>query len=371
MPIDIVVPDGWGWKDLDICGPNLVSWRSTDSDRFNVHLRDYDEEEEEGPDDSFSTIRNLRPQPRTALGPRTHTSASLMKQTLPVAGDLNVDDFSFEMTGGDNLTIPASTGSGGSRPGTPGRFSPGPNSPIGSTHGPSGIQEPVDARFFDLIFSPDGEDDRTFVLEGTLVPLSPLTLVSSSIALRIPLVRTTPTTECLIQCPSSTLANGGKDEAILDTTGETVGTFTWTDSSGFPIQSAVSEPINGYIRIRLFRDQWGARSMSIIFPWPGRSSEIAFRFASDGPIRIKKADIEGIAVPRCVSRTEDGEQEVRLGRGPVARLQGRLAEVALEFSGSDGFVPLPRMPDAQGELSLELRGDGWDSECEENADPSN
>lgn len=358
----MIVPDGWGWRDLDISGPNLVSWRSTDSEHFSVHLCNHNEaDDEEGPDDSFSTIRNLRPQPRTALGPRTHTSASLMKQTLPVAGDLNVDDFSFEMTSGDNLTIPASTGSGGSRPGTPGRFSPSLNSPATSTRGPSHLQNPVEARCFDLVFGSGAEEDRSFAIEGTLIPLSPLTLVSASTPMRIPFVRVRPQFMCFVQCPNATYASGDKDEGTCDTSGETIGAFAWTDASGFPIRPAHVEPIDGHIRVRILRDQWGARSMSIIFPWPGKSSEVVFPFAGDRPLRVAKAEIEGIAIPRCLTQTGEGGQEVRLGRGTVVKSTGRIAEVTLEFSGTDGSILFPRFGDAQGELTVELRGEGWDS----------
>lgn len=357
VPVEFVVPDGWGWKDLDIAGASLISWHSTDTVDFRVHLRDGDDEgDAEGPDDSFATIRTQR-----ATHPKlsTHTSASLMKQTLPVAGDLKVDDFSFEMTSMDHLTIPASTGSGGSgshqtRPATPARMSPGlgaVNSPIQTVN----LDQPSAARCFDLIFASDA-DDRSFYIEGTLVPLSPLTLVSGSAPVEVPFIRAAGIPSSALTCPNSNLP----EDAVHDTAQATIGTFRWTDMYGSPILPPPSEPIRGNVRVRLQRGQWGAISMSIVFPWPGRSPECAFTLAlpGDAAPRVSKVDLGGAAVPRAVTSTGHGH-EVRLGQGAAGRATGQMAEVTLELSDPGEEIPLPVFAEAEGKMTVELRGDGW------------
>lgn len=397
VPIEIIIPDGWGWRDLEITGPNLVSWRSTDTDYFDVHLRDRDhEEEEEGPDDSFSTIKNLRPQP-PPLRPqlRTHTSASLMKQTLPVSGDMTVDDFSFEMTSGDHLTIPASTstGSGNSRPGTPARASPGPTylqnrdrNQNQSQNENETMDQPVAARYFDLVFGndprngADSDRDRGYMIEGTLVPLSTLTLVSGSIPVEIPFIRS-PTQiqgsgECTIICPNGLLSSGVTDEGVCDTTQPSIGTFTWVDAYGSSIRPLPQEPVRGNIRVRVHRGKWGSVGMSILFPWP-RGQELAFHLAGDEDedqamkmkmkVKVIKADVGGVGVPRSLTRVGGG-YEVRLGSGQDGRAGqgglgrvGKMTEVVLEFEDLED-IPLPHFADADGQLTVELRGDGWSCE---------
>ena len=388
VPIEMVIPDGWGWRHLETTGPNLLSWRSTDIDHFDIHLRDHDDDDEgeEGPDDSFSTIRNRHSQlqppthPQTQIQARpqlrTHTSASLMKQTLPVSGDMTVDDFSFEMTSGDHLTIPASTGSGSSRPGTPARSSPGTSGVHFQNQGRNQSQsqgemtsQPVAARFFDLVFDRGNEDssDRGYMIEGTLVPLSTLTLVSGSQPVDIPFIKSPNQGlgECTVICPNGLLSSGDKEEGVCDTTQPSIGQFTWTDAYGSTIRPTTPEPIRGNIRVRLHRGKWGLVSMSILFPW-SRSQELAFRLSGDQPTKIVKAEVGSVGVPRSLTRLGEGGDEIRLalglglgqgGQSGQVRT-GKMCEVVLELE-EVGDIPLPHFPDGEGQLTLELRGDGW------------
>ena len=385
IPLETYIPTGWAWRELEINGPNLVSWSSTDVPGFNVRLHDDEEDgqeeegEGEGPDDSFSTIRHLRPNPPAPQRPqlRTHTSASLMKQTLPVAGDHTVDDFSFEMTSSDHLTIPASTGtsigsgsgvgvgvgggggsgSGTSRPGTPARGSPGLTARSLGQRGE--MNHPVPARCFDLIFG-RSDEDRSYTIEGTLVPL-PLTFVSGSQPLDIPFIKSPSSSssgECTIICPKAIFVTGDKEEGICDTSLPSIGSFTWTDAYGSPIRPSAHEPIRGNVRVRLQRGQWGMISISILFPWSGRNSELAFSLSGETAPKITKAVVGGVDVPRSLRPLDGGGgYEVRLGQGSHERT-GKMVEVVLELEELEN-LPLPHLEGAEGEMIVEFRGDDW------------
>jgi hypothetical protein len=73
LPIEIAIPDGWGWSQLSIQGDDLMSWRSTDVPHWSYsqsssspRLADEDDDDEDGPEDSFSTIRTLSTSRRNA-----------------------------------------------------------------------------------------------------------------------------------------------------------------------------------------------------------------------------------------------------------------------------------------------------------------
>ena len=309
VPIELIIPNGWGWAHFDIQGPTLRSFRSTDIDGWYTTIhRNVNENEEE---ESFSTIRNIIP---SNLRPSMGRSASLMKQSLP--DDIRIDEFSFENQddSGTHTIVPSSP-----------TLEKRVNVP----------DQPTPARLFDLVFDDDVED-KSFVIEGTLVPLFP-TLVSGSIPVDIPFAKSG---EYQVTCPNSTLPD------TCDTSGSHVGTFTWVDMYGSPIPSSII-PVNGEIRVRLMRDTWGQIRMSILFPC--RKGEIAFSMGK-GSIQIRKAEVDGVPTRYCL--TQEG---VRLGCDTSG-----MAELELHLG--EGDVSLPHFEGAEGVTIVELRGPGWESE---------
>ena len=305
VPIEIVIPDGWGWSHFDIQGPTLRSFRSTDIDGWHTTIhRNVNEEEE-----SFSTIRNIIP---SNLRPSMGRSASLMKQSLP--DDIRIDEFSFENQddSGTQTIVPSSP--------TLERRVIVPD-------------KPIPARLFDLVFDDDAED-RSFIIEGTLVPLFP-TLVSGSTPVDIPFIKSG---EYQIKCANTTLPD------TCDTSGSHIGTFTWHDMYGSPIPSSTI-PIKGEIRVRLMKDTWGQIRISILFPC--RKGEVNFSLGK-GSIQIRKVEVDGIPTRYCF--TQGG---IRLGcEGPG------MAEVEADLG--EGDVTLPHFEDAEGTMIVELRGPGWE-----------
>jgi hypothetical protein len=316
MPIEIVIPGGWGWSQLDIQGPNLRSFKSTDVEGWQTTTHHQPEKEEEE-EESLSTIRNIIP---PTLRPNIVRSSSLMKQSLP--DDSRIDEFSFE-----------NQDDSGSR-----------------TVMPTFPQErvvkvpdtPTPAKLFDLIFDDEGE--RSFVVEGILVPLFP-TLVSGSVPVGIPFVRGG---ECQITCPNSSLVN-----TEIDTSATSIGQFTWVDIYGSPIPSSTI-PIKGDIRVRLMKDTWGSVRMSILFPCP--RGEVAFDLGK-GKVQLRKAEVDGQPVRYC--QTGAGENEIRLG----SETHG-MAEVGLDLGERD--ISLPHFEGAVGTMIVELRGAGWESKSPSN-----
>jgi hypothetical protein len=307
VPIEIVIPTGWGWSHFDIQGPTLRSFRSTDIEGWSTTIVANREEEEE----SFSTIRNIIP---SNLRPSLGRSASLMKQSLP--DDIRIDEFSFENQddSGTHTIVPSS--------------------PILERR-VIVPDKPTAARLFDLVFDDNDEGGRSFVIEGTLVPLFP-TLVSGSIAVDIPFVKSG---ECQVTCANSTLAE------MSDTSGSHIGTFTWVDMYGSPIPSSTI-PIKGDVRVRLMRDTWGQIRMSILFPC--RKGEVNFSLGR-GTMQIRKVEVDGIPIRYC-SNADGG---IRIGCDGSG-----MAEVEIDLG--EGDVSLPHSEGAEGVMIVELRGPGWD-----------
>jgi hypothetical protein len=307
VPIEIVIPTGWGWSHFDIQGPTLRSFRSTDVEGWHTTILANREEEEE----SFSTIRNIIPSNLRPNFGRSAT-ASLMKQSLP--DDIRIDEFSFENQddSGTHTIVPSS--------------------PILERR-VIVPDKPTAARLFDLVFD-DDEGDRSFVIEGTLVPLFP-TLVSGSIPVDIPFVKSG---ECQVTCANSTLAG------MSDTSSSHIGTFTWVDMYGSPIPSSTI-PIKEEVRVRLMRDTWGQIRMSILFPC--RKGEVVFSLGN-GSLQIRKAEVDGIPIRYCL--TEEG---LRLGCDGSG-----MAEVEIDLG--EGNVSLPHFEGAEGVMIVELRGSGWE-----------
>ena len=308
VPIEIVIPTGWGWSHFDIQGPTLRSFRSTDVEGWATTIvANRDEEEEE----SFSTIRNIIP---SNLRPSLGRSASLMKQSLP--DDIRIDEFSFENQddSGTHTIVPSS--------------------PILERR-VIVPDKPTTARLFDLVFD-DDEGGRSFMIEGTLAPLFP-TLVSGSLPVDIPFVKSG---EYQVTCANSTLAD------TSDTSGSHIGTFTWVDMYGSPIPSSTI-PIKGDVRVRLMRDTWGQIRMSLLFPC--KKGEVAFSLGN-GSLQIRKAEVDGIPIRYCL--TEEG---LRLGCDGSG-----MAEVEIDLG--EGDVSLPHFEGAEGVMVVELRGPGWEGE---------
>ena len=308
VPIEIIIPNGWGWSHFDIQGPTLRSFRSTDIDGWHTTIQ-CNANENEDEEESFSTIRNIIP---SNLRPSVGRSASLMKQSLP--DDIRIDEFSFE------------------NPDDSGTQTIVPSSPILEKR-VIVPDKPTPARLFDLAFD-DDSGDRSFVIEGTLVPLFP-TLVSGSIPVDIPFVKSG---EYQITCLNSTLPD------TCDTSGSHVGSFTWADMYGSLIPSSII-PVKGDIRVRLMRDTWGQIRMSILSPC--RKGEIAFSMGK-GSIQIRKAEVDGVPTRYCL--TADG---IRLGCGGSG-----MAEVEIDLG--EGDVSLPHFEGAEGVMIVELRGPGWE-----------
>jgi hypothetical protein len=238
-----------------------------------------------------------------------------MKQSLPT-GD--VDEFSFENQEDSHTTII-------------------PPSPVEERKVITPDQ-PTAARLFDLVFDDDSED-RSFMIEGVLVPLFP-TLVSGSIPVQIPFVRAG---ECQVICPNLNL-----DGSEVDTSGISIGEFAWVDMYGSPIPSS-STPIRGDIRVRLMRDSWTIR-MGVLFACT--RGEVALVLGQG--VRIRKAEVDGVPIRYYL--TESGE-------GSEFRLRSEVAGMAdVEVELGDGSITLPHLESAEGTMTVELRGSGWDRE---------
>jgi len=403
VPIEITIPNGWGWSQLSIQGDGLTSWQSTDVPHWSYsqsssspRLADEDDDDEDGPEDSFSTIRTLStsrrnanrnrkslvdipfPQPgsRPSLGRNPSSigggggSASLLNQPLP---DLRMDEFSFEVNSMDRSLTPPGTG----RPGTPVGAStryPHPQNTSASASTPrlggsttsNGVDSgsivpttPTLGSQFDLIFDDSDEGERSYRVEGTLVPLSPLTLISGSTPVMVPFVKSHPDTESECQV---TIAQSGSDEdvSLHNTSFSSIGTFTWVDEYGSPIETDILG-IKGTVRVRVHRDIWGMSSTSILFPWPSRTrrqgGEVSFGLGGSLG-RISKATVDGRDIRRCLapssSSTTKVGGEIRLAGG----LAGGMAEVIIE--SPVGESPFPILEGAEGQMILELKGPGWE-----------
>ncbi|WVQ80027.1 hypothetical protein IAT38_002128 [Cryptococcus sp. DSM 104549] len=399
VPLEVDAPDGWAWSELFIEGDGLAYWRSVDSDSWDSRDEAVDPDatiELYQEEDSFATVRPgkkprqpLQPlgaSPRSALSGTGHpqqpalmggSSASLMRQTLPAPADMNIDDYSFELSGEQSpARLRPATPSGVRRSPT---LSSSPTPSRGKALNAPVLREPRVSRLFDLYFSEGGE--RGIVLQGTLVPLSPLTLVSAHLPCRLPLVTfcspsssTTPQ-QCHVQCPS---ARYGKDSSTPPTSEPTLidvtlgGTFTWINERSSSVSASIRDKevsrVRGSVKTRLRRNAWGVVSMSVIFPFPRRAEETGFSLYSHGSlageVRITRATVDGVPASRCLYTWEgEGEGEESTGRTEVRvgkkGREGGLVEIVLEMSGET--VGMPVFEGSVGTGSVELVGDGWEA----------
>ena len=257
-----------------------------------------------------------------------------MKQSLP---DVRIDEFSFEVNHDDSLETVSPAGHAS------------PSVLMSSTRSERGLMiphQPTAGRLFDLIFDDSGDspEERSFAVEGTLVPL-PLTLVSGSIPVEIPFVKSG---ECQVSCPLSTLL----DDGVCNTATASIGQFTWVDTYGQTIPPNVAG-VKGDIRVRLNRDEWGTMRASIIFPSPRKGCEVVFTLKSER-VNVSKAEVDGTPIRRAITSIEGGH-EIRM----MSDVMG-MVEVGLDL-GTSGDICLPYFKNAEGTMILELRGTGWDS----------
>ncbi|OXB35752.1 hypothetical protein LQV05_005795 [Cryptococcus neoformans] len=396
VSLEVDVPEGWGWAELIFESEGLAYWRGVEGNFEDEKREDPDRTAEYRDDDSFATVRpeqsgHARRRSRSrqpilssnvAAGPSTTTylppasgsgsSISLMRQTLPTAGDA-MDEFSFEMSSEQS---PAPK-----RPNTPlgSRVSLLPTSKPSapSKRGKLSVSLPEakfvkQGKFFDLYFNEQG--DRAFSLRGVLVPISNLALVSQYLPCPIPLVSLLHNgpTQCNIQCNNAlyldqTLPTSEPHLISIPSSNA----FFWSNDSLSNIKrDKESGKMKGDVRIRLRRDIWGVVSMSVLFAFPRRGDEVGFTLYpsnSNGndhdkdtkgrTVRVTRASMDGQPIPRCLHRWQDGKTEVRIGK-KEGRDSG-LVEIILEIVGQE--FSLPTFEDAEGMGLVELCGESWEA----------
>ena len=361
VPIEVVFPDGWGWSQLSLQGDSLTGWRSVDGGWWDEMAYSADPIAEDdvtmdspGHDTPFSTIRG-RQSVHIPTRASSHSSASLLRQTMPTPSDIKMMDFSFELKGLDL--------SPSSRPGSmSGKHTTIPlplEKTPPATNRRRESRDPLPGRLFDLSFCKVSE--KSFVLQGTLVPLSPLTLVSSAASYQLPFVRidnsTAHAASCLVTCPFARYGGKAHTSAshLCDVSQPRIGTFTWRDAHDRPVTSRKSLGVRGDIRVMVQQSSWGLRTMTVLLPWPRRVAEIVFTLSGNHSVRIQRATLSGVAMPRSLT-VSDEETEVRLG----ATSKEGMAEIVLEAGVGKDEVALPRFQGANGTMIVVLRGEGWE-----------
>ena len=360
FPIEVVVPDGWGWNHLSFGGDGVTGWRSIDGDWWDETTNIVDPSTDDDAsfnqadqDDSISTIREKRNTNLPSASP-SKSSASLMQQTLPTPANVTMEDFSFEI---DGLGLPSP-----SRPVTP--SSKGPMTPSRANVRFKPIHrtvkcDPLPGRLFEICS--DTSRQGQFALQGTLVPLSPLTFISPAVPVSLPFIRVVgrraQQASCTVTCPDATYAGKIVTSAqhLCDVSQNSIGALSWRDLRGRTVPSHKPVSLKGDIRVRVERNSWGFQVTSISFPWPKRSTEVAFSFPGGQPLSIQRATMRGVAMRRHLACTEKGA-EVRLG---MCEDEG-MTEVVLETGEVRNDVALPLFENATGDMFIELRGDGWE-----------
>lgn len=387
IPLEFVIPEGWGWSDLHIQGRNLLAWRSMDTDYWDVNLLEGETTLDPGfdpdttVDDSFSTIRarkSTSPSRPPVFEPKStppmRSSASLMRQALPAELDMQIEDFSFEMQGiqeqYSTATPPTVKYTNEpiltSRPGTKSSQRGQSESTRSSS---TSHRDVLPGRLFDVEFAIEKGEDVSIQIEGTLAPVSRLSFISPSLPLPIPYVRLGTDSQlpsCAITCPKARYDTHVSDNQptsephIVDIANNSqIGAFTWT------LSSPASPPaqINGPIHIAFSRSSWGIRSYQVRIPLPKRKrGEIGFTLPLDTneEFRIVRAVISGRGIPRAWSRSKE-EVDVRIGIDGTA-VEGRWVDVGFEIlesstgAGDQIVVGLPTFPIGSGKVIVEIKG---------------
>ncbi|KAK4685147.1 hypothetical protein P7C73_g5016, partial [Tremellales sp. Uapishka_1] len=342
IPVEAVLPEGWGWSDLSIQGDGLSFWRSVDGDWWNV---DVDVDEESQPEDSFSTVRAKRPTfPQTNSNPSV---PSLMRQTLPSSMDMKMEDFSFELNG---LEPQPALRSSLKRSITPTK------KPLPALNKAKDRTDPLPGRLFDLYFTKSPalvggvSATRKIEIQGTLVPLSSLMLVPEDKSIEIPFFRfdtSSSSHQLRISCPY-------EEERIMDTVEDSAGSISWNQDAR-PTFSPTE--IRGPIKVSVKQNYLGSQIVQINFAWPKRKTEVGFRMNTRGrDVRILRASMSGSALKRLVK-----DEEVRIGK-VASRGEGNV-EVVLEVDDAEWEtvgVCLPVLA-GDGVMEVELKGAHWDA----------
>ncbi|WRT68697.1 uncharacterized protein IL334_005677 [Kwoniella shivajii] len=367
MPVQLAidVPDGWGWSDLSIQGEGLSNWRCVHggwTSPKGEEMIDPDTTLEAGEyEDSFATVRAKRNRLLTPTSSSesdmntfhptvssAHSSASLMRQTLPSLGD-KMEDFSFELSSLEQ------------KPLTPKSLRKSPlQMLVNSTSSSNGKwDEPREGNMFSLYFEDQG--DRSITVQATLVPIDQLMLISPSLPVKIPFVRIGDerNTQCQVQCPSATYGSASTPSSEMELINTSLGgSFTWTDGIGHPL-SIRGGRLKGNVFVKLRRSTWGIITASMTFPFPKNSEEVGFIIPLSGEMRISKTTLDGAEVPKAVY-SHDGKSNIRIAK----REEKAGGTVEFEWdvaSFSKGDIGLPTFEDAEGELKVELIGDDWTS----------
>lgn len=330
VPIEAVLPEGWGWSTLALRGESLKSWQSVDGDWFDELLQSPENDMADDEDASFATVRsshNARPglsnmtPSRSALGgngpkslvksppftPSSTSSASLLRQTLPSSLS-HMDDFSFEVSG--MMDSPTQYHTPTAKISTPHHY----QSPAAPPTPAVEKRQPVPARLFDLTFDPEYQGDRTFTLEGTIVPISPVTLVTPSIPTDIPFIRLdlNSLASCTVNCPSATFhqpLHQSPHHIVVDTSAH-IGCFEWTDDAGNKIAHGAVAPLDRDVHVKL-ASKWVGLSQSVLFHWPFGARAIGLRVPS-GSESILSARRRGRDMLGASMRSGLEEAQVRL-----------------------------------------------------------
>ena len=290
-----------------------------------------------------------------------------------------MDDYSFEMSAGEQDEPYRSPGSTSGNQNTPGRSSlrnqsatrlTPPSSEVSDrvsrtkrryTPRQPSLTKPREERTFELDFGESSSAPaqfRTVVVEGTIVPLQ-RTLATPAIPPAIPFIRLDhpdASTMCRVQCPGAsyidTMTENGDGQADLDTEAKSMGTFQWM-CQGRPVP-VLGGSIIGSVSAIIQRTRIGLR-MALKVPCSSIMLEVGFMVPAYN-VRIVKAALGGVALPRASGRTGNGT-EVRID----TKDRNGTLEIVLEVEDLDeagGVIPLPVFEfEGDGELVVELRGD--------------
>lgn len=383
VPVEAVIPAGWGWRELSIRGEGLVSWRSIDGDWWDDHADAVSAGRTSAPadhsadissasmDDSFSTVRqrrNVTPirghSTPTGLG---NPAASLLRQTLPSMGKM--EEFSFEMSNSSietaKPTTPTptsmSTPRAGSRRSTP---SPaqyavsqqGPEPVAAEPHTRRPLRGPAPATLFDLEYDEEG---GSLLFEGTLIPISKSTLVSTGLPLAVPFVRVEAAYELGRVCEVQCRGRMGGSTAEMNLEKGDVGRFKWTDAEAKMLPDERTR-IHGEVEVWMVRDVWGGVSVRTAFDWPKRAREVGWTVPSPD-VRVTRVAQRRSVLPWAASEV-DGQTEVRVGRGDRggSGVENGHVEVEYEVRMEGVTVPVPLFK-SEGQLTVHLKGDWSES----------
>jgi len=381
VPVEAVIPDGWGWTELSIRGEGLVSWRSIDGDWWDEPAGSAvaapasagaDQSADMlAIDDSLSTIRQRRNLATRRGHPASvshgNPAASLLRQTLPSMGKM--EEYSFEMS---NTSVETATpltpiSSSMSTPkATSRRSTPSPAHFASSTPGPvhvaadiqmrRPVRGPPPAKLFDLEYDEDG---GSLLLEGTLVPCSKVMLVSTGLPMAVPFVRVDTAEEgdriCEVECRGRI----GGQTAEVDLGAGDAGWFRWTDAESRLLPDEKAR-VDGDVEVRMVRDVWGGVTVKMSFVWPRRAKEMGWTVPS-ADVRLTRATQRG-GVLSWAASVVDGQTEVRVGRGDRGGggAEAGRVEVTYETRLTESVLPVPAF-EGDGRMIVHLRGDCGES----------